>query len=196
VAWPPSIRSATASAWQQIPLAVRGTHGSVNSPGSARRAPARIAALDDAFQEQRVSVSADFGDVLAGVGVWRLEADDHRVVVRLAPGRIEDLHARERGDAGWSPAAGDADPVILMRLRARSGRTDADGAAPRRRRHGDDRVVRSEHVTSISPARNAGQLDTGPRGRARLARSRRDLAPLLARDDHRLHESVADALRT
>ena len=130
-----SIRSATASACSRSRLPLRNAR-SVNSPGSRQPRAGAHRGPDDAFQQQRVSVSADLGHVLAGVGVWRLEADDHRVVVRLAPGRIEDLHLRERGHAGWSAAGGD--PIgNPMRLLARSDERRrwrrAPAASPRRR---------------------------------------------------------------
>ena len=90
---------------------------------------------------------ADFGDVLAGIGMRRRETQRDGVVVRLASRGVDDEHARDTRDAWRTSAAGHELLKDAMGPRPAQA-NDADGAAARRRRHGDDGVVRSEHVTS------------------------------------------------
>ena len=57
----------------------------MNSPGSASRAPAAIADVDDAAQHDRAAVRAQLDDVLAGVGVRGRKKDGDGLIDRAAP---------------------------------------------------------------------------------------------------------------
>ena len=155
-----SIRSATASACKQITLAVEErTKRELARLGQPRAGTHRGA--DDAFEQQWVAVGTDLGDVLAGVGVWRLEADDHGVVAALATRRVEHQHLRQRGDAGRAPAGHELIGNVMRERAAQTNDADARrarAASPRRR------SCRPERTRHLGFARTkCGQLSTGPR---------------------------------
>jgi len=100
-------------------------------------------------------LGADLGDVLTGIRVRSVEADDHGVVTALAARGIEHQHLRQHGQARRAPPC---HQLVGDVMSARPAQTnDAERATAWRRRHGDDGVVGSEHVTSVSPARSAGR---------------------------------------
>ena len=106
--------------------------------------PGTHGCADDAVQQQRIAVRADLGDVFTGVGMRRVEAQRYRVVVSFLPGGVHDQHARHARHPGRAGGAGHELMKDLVGTRSAQA-NHADGAAPGRRRHGDDGVVRSEH---------------------------------------------------
>jgi hypothetical protein len=131
---------------EQIALAVQERPqrelARLGQPGSA---PHRRA--NDPLEEDGVAMGADFGHVLAGVGVRRGEMERHRIIVGVTPGGIHHANARHASHARRRGGAWHQLPKDLLCARA-AQTNDADGAAAWRRRHRDDGVVRSEHVTS------------------------------------------------
>ena len=87
------MRSLTASAWVRSRRPERKARW-VNSPGSARRAPAAKALADKEIEEDGGAVGGDFYDVFGGVGVGFLEVGDYGFVEGFA-GVVKDF-----GEAG------------------------------------------------------------------------------------------------
>ena len=125
--------------------------------GQSRTSPHRE--LDDALEEHRTAVPADFHHVVACVGVRTLKPRDDDLINRARRRRGLALHDPRKRRVTWNKGLVATDEGRRNRRRVRSGQADdADAATAWGRRHRDDRVRhRERHAQYLPESREVGK---------------------------------------